>query len=105
MYSVELSPAAERAIKDIGAYLDSFSDPSDIEKVEDRIATTIEGLSIMPTRHRRYLPPLATDPNLRCAPAGKYVAYFSVDEDAEAVTVLDVQHRHRHPAAVRRRLR
>ena len=104
MYSVEVSPAAEQAIEDVGRYLESFTDPSDIKKVEDRIESIINSLDQMPTRHRRYLPPLLTHPDLRCADAGKYTVFFDVNERAQLVTVLDVQHRRRNPRVVRRRL-
>ena len=104
MYSIKFLPSAESAIEDIHTYLESFSSPSDIEKVEGRIEATVDGLSDMPTRHRRYHPPLAHHPDIRCAPAGKYVVYFDLDEDARRITVLDVQHHRRDPDFSRRRL-
>ena len=104
MYAVERTEQAIEAIREIRSYLDDFADDSDIAKVLLRIRETVNSLAELPTRRRRYLPPVARDPSIRCASAGKYVVYFGIDEPAARVYVLDVQHRRRNPAFVRRRL-
>ena len=105
MYAVSFRDRAKERIEAIDRDLSDRYPASDVVKVLLQIAAVIERLGEMPTRHRRYLPPLPHAPNIRCAPAGKYVVYFEVDEEARLVTVLDVQHRHRDPGAVRQGLR
>lgn len=97
VYEVRVMPQANESKADIEDYLAGFSHASDIEKVAALIEEAIDGLTERPTRHR--LLRQAVSPRfIRCAPAGKYVIFFDVDEAAQTVSVLDVQHRRRSDA-------
>lgn len=104
MYRVEVSRQAHDAVLQIDVYLGGFAHPADIATVLDRVAVTLQGLRERPERHPRYHLASATDVPIRRAPAGKYHVYFLIDEAAEVVHVLDIHHRRRDPAVIRRRL-
>ena len=82
----------------------TFADPDTVVKVIRRIQQVIGELANMPSRHRRYLPPLMGKPTIRYAPAGAFLVFFSIDEVTRTVSVLEVQHARRDPAFIRERL-
>lgn len=87
-YTVRVAERAEHDLDAIIAYLlDEFRSPQAAKRVLEDYENLLDSLESMPTSHAFVNDPVPASLGYRWSTVGNYVAYFTIDQDAQVVFI------------------
>lgn len=89
MYEVRVLPAAAADVAEAARYIAAdLGNPAAAERFVEAFGEATASLSLMPYRHRVYIPLRELSHEFRAAPVGGYLAFYWVEEEPEPAVVV-----------------